>query len=66
MCPPLAADADLHRGSSDESITFTFTVPDSWPELDLGAWIDENAPPGGAAVHFTRGSWFYSEPCTLR
>ena len=68
MCPPPVVDATCTEDPRDDSITLTYTIPGSWAELSAaggaGAWIDEDAPPAGAAVTFTRGSWLYSDPCT--
>jgi hypothetical protein len=42
----------------------TITVPDGWSGNDsAGVWLDDNAPPGGAALGFNRGGWLFSEPC---
>jgi hypothetical protein len=62
MCPPPTADPDCVEDPRDQSITVTYTLPAGWDEIG-GAWIDENAPPAGAAVTFNRGSWLFSEPC---
>ena len=45
------------------SMKVTLTVPDGWDSFGLGVWIDENAPPGGAALGFNRGAWLFSDPC---
>jgi hypothetical protein len=45
------------------SMSVTLTVPDGWESFGLGVWIDENAPPGGAALGFNRGAWLFSDPC---
>ena len=48
----------------DDTITFRFVAPEGWePAPFSGTLVDEDAPPGGAAVTFYRGSWLYSEPC---
>ena len=69
MCGPADADPECVEDPRDDSIAFTFLVPQGWLDLSAdengaGAWIDENAPPDGASVTFTRGSWLFSEPCT--
>jgi hypothetical protein len=45
------------------SMSVTLTVPDGWDSFGLGVWIDENAPPGGAALGLNRGAWLFSDPC---
>jgi hypothetical protein len=45
------------------SMSVTLTVPDGWESFGLGVWIDESAPPGGAALGFNRGAWLFSDPC---
>jgi hypothetical protein len=45
------------------SMQVTLAVPDGWESFGTGAWIDENAPPGGAALGFNRGAWLFSDPC---
>ena len=67
MCGPADVDPDCVEDPRDDTITFTYTIPEGWADLrSLGgaAWIDDNAPPDGAAVQITRGGWLYSEPCT--
>jgi len=45
------------------SMSVTLTVPDGWVSINTGVWIDDNAPPGGAALVFNRGAWLFSDPC---
>jgi hypothetical protein len=45
------------------SMQVTLTVPNGWDSFGLGVWIDENAPPGGAALGLHRGAWLFSDPC---
>jgi hypothetical protein len=45
------------------SMKVTLTVPDGWVSFGLGVWIDDNAPPAGAALGFNRGAWLFSDPC---
>jgi hypothetical protein len=42
-----------------------FTVPDGWSGVESGIWLEqeENVPPAGAAMLFTRGGWLRSDPC---
>jgi hypothetical protein len=63
-CPAPTVDPDCVEDPRDDSITVTYTVPEGWDELGTMVWIDENAPPDGAAVGFARGSWLWSQPCT--
>ena len=64
LCPAPSVDPDCVEDPRDDSITVTYTVPEGWDEIDGSVWIDANAPPGGAAVGFARGSWMWSQPCT--
>jgi hypothetical protein len=42
----------------------TLTVPDGWAGvLGTAVWLDENLPPGGAALGLNRGAWLFSDPC---
>lgn len=65
MCPGVAPDpATCVEDPRDESITVTFSAPATWQTFGtLGIWIDDNAPPDGAAVFFYRGSWLFGNPC---
>lgn len=64
MCPPAIVDATCVEDPRDDTITFRYEVPEPWERLEpVGAWIDENAPPDGAAVTVGRGNWLYSDPC---
>lgn len=64
LCPPPTVDPNCVEDPRDDSITVSYTVPEGWGETNSGVWIDENAPPDGAAVGFARGSWLWSQPCT--
>ena len=58
MCGPADADPDCVEDPRDETITFTYTIPEGWVDarpVGGAAWIDDNAPPDGAAVQITRG-----------
>jgi hypothetical protein len=64
MCPPVEVDPDCVEDPRDETIAFTFEMPESWDRFEeAGVWIDRNAPPDGATVFFYRGNWLFSEPC---
>jgi hypothetical protein len=65
VCPAASSATDCVEDPRDDTITFTFRVPDGWDSLapDGAAWVDANAPPDGSAVIFSRGSWLYSDPC---
>jgi hypothetical protein len=60
MQPPQAGCVDL---GPPTSMQVTLTVPDGWDSFGTGVWIDENAPPGGAALGLNRGAWLFSDPC---
>lgn len=64
ICGPTAVDPTCVEDPRDDSITFTFDAPASWePYESLGVWIDDNAPPDGAALFIYRGNWLYTDPC---
>jgi hypothetical protein len=62
--PPQPGCSDTAR---DDTIRFTFTVPDGWASNDSGAWISKPATgvvaPTGMGLLFQRGGWLYSDPC---
>ena len=62
--PPQPGCSDTAR---DDTIRFTFTVPDGWASNDSGAAITKPATgivaPTGMALLFHRGGWLYSDPC---
>ena len=66
---PLGAclgQAGCTESLADDTIRFTFTVPDGWSGTSLkGVWLTagHDLPPGGALVIFERGGWLYSTPC---
>ena len=64
VCPAPTVDPDCVEDPRDDTITMTYAVPTGWDELGASVWIDENAPPHGAAVGFARGNWLWSQPCT--
>ena len=51
----------------DDTIRFTFTVPDGWASNDAGAAITKPATgivaPNGVGLLFGRGGWLRSDPC---
>ena len=56
----------IEAGPEDDSIRFTFTLPDGWTGFGGGSvvpTVELYSPPGGAALLFMRGAWLYSEPC---
>lgn len=62
LCPPV--DASCVEDPRDDSITVTFDAPASWQRFEqVGVWIDDNAPPDGAALMIYRGNWLYRDPC---
>jgi hypothetical protein len=62
--PPQPGCSDTAR---DDTIRFTFTVPDGWASNDSGAAITKPATgivaPTGMGLLFHRGGWLYSDPC---
>ncbi len=69
--PELVTHVVRPGGSDDQdpraaSITITLDAPASWERFEeIGVWIDDNAPPDGAAL-FTYGGadvGLYSDPC---
>jgi hypothetical protein len=62
--PPQPGCTDTAR---DDTIRFTFTVPDGWASNDSGAAITKPATglvaPNGMGLLFHRGGWLYSDPC---
>lgn len=64
--PTRATPPPCPEATSDDSIRFTFTVPDGWAGAPFqGLWLASggNAPPAGAGMLFNRGYWLYSDPC---
>jgi len=61
-CMPPAPSGCVDPGPQP-SMRFTFTVPDGWAGIGSTVWLDENKPPGGAALAFNRGAWLFSDPC---
>jgi hypothetical protein len=66
---PFAGDADMCMGQAgcteseaDNSIRVTLTVPDGWAGIGGTIWraIENNAPPGGAGLLFSRGPWLHA------
>lgn len=54
------------EGTTDDTIRFTFTVPEGWAVAPFQSmWLasERNSPPGGAGMIFGRGGWVHSEPC---
>jgi hypothetical protein len=69
---PFSGNADLCMGqagctesAADNSIRITLTVPDGWAGIGGTIWraVENNSPPGGAGLLFSRGPWLYSQPC---
>jgi len=55
----------IEAGAEDDSIRITFTVPDGWAGIGGTIWraVENNSPPGGAGLLFSRGPWLHSQPC---
>jgi hypothetical protein len=62
--PPQPGCSDT---AGDDTIRFTFTVPDGWASNDSGAAINKPATgwvsPQGMGLLFDRGGWLRSDPC---
>ena len=62
--PPQPGCSDTAR---DDTIRFTFSVPDGWASNDSGAAINKPATgwvaPQGMGLVFLRGGWLRSDPC---
>lgn len=59
--PPACPDE-----TADDSIRFTFTVPDGWAVAPFqSVWLanGQSSPPSGAGMIFGRGGWLHSDPC---
>lgn len=65
--PTSATPAPCPEASVDDTIRFTFTVPDEgWsgaPFQSIWLTSERNSAPGGAGMFFSRGSWLHSDPC---
>jgi hypothetical protein len=51
---------------AQDALRFVIDVPDGWAGVDnLGLWLAdvEAAPPNGASIGFSRGSWLHGDPC---
>jgi hypothetical protein len=55
------------EASIDDTVRFTFTVPDGWAGAPFGSdiWlaVEQNSGPAGAGMLLGRGGWMYSDPC---
>jgi hypothetical protein len=61
-----SGQAGCTESTKDDSIRFTFTVPDGWALAEDVAITKPSATtraPRGMSLHFLRGGWLYSEPC---
>jgi hypothetical protein len=69
ICGPVATRATpppCPEATTDDTIRFTFTVPDGWagaPFQSLWLSLEENSAPDGAGMIFLRGGWLHSDPC---
>jgi hypothetical protein len=66
-CPPPDEDPGcVNDDPRDDSITFTFEMPNGWHQFEGNGppWIDGNGPPDGASVWFySPGASLYSDVC---
>jgi hypothetical protein len=55
----------IDAGAEDDSIRITFTVPDGWAGIGgtIFRAVENNSPPGGAGLLFSRGPWLTPELC---
>ena len=62
---PQATTPGCSDNPGANSVRFTITVPDGWAGIGPAVWLAgaEAAPPDGASLGFTRGSWLHSDPC---
>lgn len=63
---PLPPQPGCTESAADDSIRFTFTVPDGWSSCCDNAAIfptTGTTAPGGQSIHLLRGGWLYSDPC---
>lgn len=62
MVPP---QPGCTESAADDSIRFTFTVPDGWSSRFGNAIFPTTGTtaPGGQSIHLLRGGWLYSDPC---
>lgn len=65
MCPPETVSSDCTEDAADDSMTFTFQIPDGWEGNEIGAQPSDDGfgPPAGAFVYVNRGNWLHSDPC---
>ena len=64
---PLATTPGCADPLTDDSIGFTFTVPDGWSGAPFSSiWLatGANSPPAGASLILLRGGWLHTDPCT--
>lgn len=63
LCAGQAGCVDA--GAEDDSIRMTFTVPDGWAGIGgtIFRAVENNSPPGGAGLLFSRGPWLTPELC---
>jgi hypothetical protein len=54
--------AGCTESAADNSIRVTLTVPDGWAGIGNTLWraVENNSPPGGASLMFSRGPWLHS------
>jgi hypothetical protein len=55
----------IEAGAEDDSIRITLTVPDGWAGIGgtIFRAVENNSPPGGAGLLFSRGPWLTPELC---
>lgn len=64
--PKLATPPPCPEATTDDTIRFTFTVPDGWAGAPFRSlWLADgtNSPPAGAGMIFLRGGWLHDDPC---
>ena len=64
-----AGQAGCTESTDDDSISFTFKVPDGWASWAASEGVAITKPsagtvaPSGMSLHFLRGGWLFREPC---
>lgn len=62
MCLGDDSQPGCTESPADDTIRVTFTVPTGWAGIGDTIWraVENNSPPGGASLLFSRGPWLYS------
>jgi hypothetical protein len=65
LIPTGATPPPCPGATKDDSIRFTFTVPEGWAGAFNSLWLADAqvSPPGAAGMIMGRGGWLHSDPC---